>query len=263
MLKNLQAINNLKLEILTGSYTSVDSRWVCEAKGFPFTRLYYIYGGSGVLSCNGKTTTMTPGNLYLLPTNLPISYHCPERLNMLFLHVTLTTPDRFDILSLFPEICQLPCSQEQLARFKDFPEFTDYGQLLEFKNFIDQSVTDCLLAENVRFPVKPYSQEVLQAISYMQNNLTIQLTGEQIARAIFISPSRLYKRFKAETGISLNDYIKEQKVEQAKLLLSKAGASIAEISDRLCFSSPSYFCAVFKQHTGMAPSEYQNQPPTN
>ena len=257
MLKNLQAINNLKLEILTGSYTSVDSRWVCEARGFPFTRLYYIYGGSGVLCCNGKTITMTPGNLYLLPTNLPISYHCPEQLNMLFLHVTLTTPDRFDILSLFPGICQLPCSQEQLAQFKDFHKFTDYGQLLEFKNFIYQTVTDCLLAEDIRFPVKPYSQEVLQAISYMQNNLTIQLSGEQIARAIFISPSRLYKRFKAETGLSLGAYQDKLIIHQATLLLADRQRSLKEISQQLGFCDQYYFSRRFKAQTGMTPSHYR------
>ena len=100
-------------------------------------------------------------------------------------------------------------------------------------------------------------------MDYIQTHIFEKIQLEKMANELGYAAYYLSKRFKAETGISLNDYIKEQKVEQAKLLLSKAGASIAEISDRLCFSSPSYFCAVFKQHTGMAPSEYQNQPPTN
>ena len=100
-------------------------------------------------------------------------------------------------------------------------------------------------------------------MDYIQTHIFEKIRLEKMAKELGYAAYYLSKRFKAETGISLNDYIKEQKVEQAKLLLSKTGASIAEISDRLCFSSPSYFCAVFKQHTGMAPSEYQNQPPTN
>lgn len=104
---------------------------------------------------------------------------------------------------------------------------------------------------------------IRRCMDYIQTHIFEKIQLEKMAKELGYAAYYLSKRFKAETGISLNDYIKEQKVEQAKLLLSKTGASIAEISDRLCFSSPSYFCAVFKQHTGMAPSEYQNQPPTN
>ena len=43
-------------------------------------------------------------------------------------------------------------------------------------------------------------------------------------------------------------------------MLTRGNASIAEISEKLAFSSPSYYCTVFKQHTGMMPSEYQNTP---
>ena len=257
MLKNLQLANNLKLELLTGSYTTVDTRWVCDNKRFPFARLYYVYSGSGVLVCNGQSITMTPGNLYLLPTDLPISYHCPERMGMLFLHVTLTTPDRFDILALPTRICQFSCSREELEKFKSFHDFTDYGQLLEFKNFIYQTVTNCLISEKIPFPVKSYSQEILQAISYMQNNITIQLSGEQIAHAIFISPSRLYKRFKAETGLSLGAYQDKLIIHQATVLLADRQLSLKEISQQLGFCDQYYFSRRFKAQMGITPSHYR------
>ena len=257
MLKKLQLANTLKLDFLSGSYTSLDTRWVCEERSFPFTRLYYIYSGSGVLSCKGETVTMTPGNLYLLPANLPIAYHCPEKMEQLFLHITLTTPDGFDMLSRIPKICQLPCSQSLLAQLKDFRYFEDYGQLLQFKSFINQTVTDCLLAENIPFPIKPYSPEVLQAISYMQNNLTIQLSGEQIAHTIFISPSRLYKRFKAETGLSLGAYQDKLIFHKATLLLAERQLSLKEISQQLGFCDQYYFSRRFKAQMGTTPSHYR------
>lgn len=257
MLKNLHLANTLKLEFLSGSHTYVDTHWVCREKGFPFTRLYYIYDGSGILSCNGETITMTAGNMYLLPANLPISYHCPERMEILFLHITLSTPDSFDMLSLIPQICQLPCSESFLAQLKDFRNFEDYGQLMQFKTFINQAVTDCLLAQNIPCPVKAYSQEVLQAISYIQNNLTLQLSGEQIARAIFVSPSRLHKRFKAETGLSLGAYQDKLIFHQATLLLADRQLSLKEISQQLGFCDQYYFSRRFKAQMGTTPSYYR------
>jgi AraC-like DNA-binding protein len=257
MLKNLHLTNTLKLEFLSGGFTGVGTHWVCKERSFPFTRLYYIYSGSAVLSCNGEDIAMTPGNMYLLPSNLPISYHCPEKMLHLFLHVKLSTHDSFDIFSQIPKICQFPCSESLLTQLKDLRHFEDYGQLLKFKTLVSQTVTDCLFAENIPFPVKSYSQEVLQAISYMQNNLTIQLSGEQIAQAIFVSPSRLYKRFKAETGLSLGAYQDKLIFHQATLLLAERNLSLKEISQHLGFCDQYYFSRRFKAQMGITPSRYR------
>ena len=97
-------------------------------------------------------------------------------------------------------------------------------------------------------------------MDYIQTHILEKIQLEEMAKALGYAPYYLSKRFKAEAGISLNDYIKAQKVERAKAMLTRGNASIAEISEKLAFSSPSYFCTVFKQHTGMMPSEYQNAP---
>ena len=97
-------------------------------------------------------------------------------------------------------------------------------------------------------------------MDYVQTHIYEKIQLEEMAKALGYAPYYLSKRFKAEVGTSLNDYIKIQKMERAKRMLTRTGASVAEISDKLSFSSPSYFCTVFKQHTGMMPSEYQNTP---
>ena len=259
MIKKLQLVNTLKLELLSGAYTRLDNRWVCNERRFQFTRLYYIYSGSAELTCNGETVTMLPGNMYLLPTNLPVAYRCPEQMEQLFFHVTLTTPEGFDMLSLVPKICQFPCSQPLLEQLKNFCTSEDYGQLLKFKTLVSQTVADCLLAEKIPFPIKPYSQEVLQAMAYIQNNLTLQLSGEQIAQALFTSPSRLYKRFKAETGTSLGAYQDKLIFYRATLLLAERQLSLKEISQQLGFCDQYYFSRRFKAQMGTTPTLYRKQ----
>lgn len=259
MFKNLLLANTLKLEFLSGHYVKLDNRWICKKRSFPFTRLYYIYSGSAILSCNGEAITMLPGNMYLLPANLPVSYSCPEQMEQLFLHVALTTPDGFDMLSLIPKICQLPCSQSYFALLKSCWNPEDYGHLLKFKACVLQNVVDCLLAENIPFPIKSYSQAVLQAMAYMQNNITIQLTGEQIAQAACVSPSFLYKRFKAETGISLGAYQDKLIFNRATQLLAERQLSLKEISQQLGFCDQYYFSRRFKSKTGTTPSGYRKR----
>lgn len=97
-------------------------------------------------------------------------------------------------------------------------------------------------------------------MDYIETHMFEKILLENMAKELGYAAYYLSKRFKAETGMSLNDYIKEQKIEQAKRMLSRTSTSVAEISERLAFSSPSYFCTVFKQYTGMMPSEYQSKP---
>lgn len=259
MFENILSANNLSMQFLSGGYAKLNHRWSCESKGFPFTRLYYIYSGSATVTCNGVSIPMLPGNMYLLPTNLPISYRCPERMEQLYLHVVLTTPEDIDVLSLIPKVCQIPCSEAFLTEIKTLCESGDYVQLLKLKTYISQNILDCLLAENVPCPIKPYSNVVLQAMTYIQNNITIQLNGEQIAQAVCVSPSFLYKRFKAETGISLGAYQDKLIFYRATQLLAEQQLSLKEISQQLGFCDQYYFSRRFKSQMGITPSFYRKQ----
>ena len=69
----------------------------------------------------------------------------------------------------------------------------------------------------------------------------------------------LSRKFKQETGVSINDYIKTAKIEKAKTLLLSSDLSIQEICDRLQFGSRSFFAETFKNITGQPPAAYRRQ----
>ena len=60
-------------------------------------------------------------------------------------------------------------------------------------------------------------------------------------------------------GCSVNDFILNQKIEQAKLMLSGSAESIQSISDNLAFANRSYFYTCFRKVTGLSPTEYRAQ----
>ena len=95
-------------------------------------------------------------------------------------------------------------------------------------------------------------------MEYVETHLFEKINLDRMAKALGYATYYLSKRFKEETGTSINDYIKNEKIKQAKLLLTKTDITVNEVCERLFFSSPSYFGAVFKKCTGMLPSEYQN-----
>ncbi len=102
------------------------------------------------------------------------------------------------------------------------------------------------------------SKNINKAINYIYAHIRERITVEDIAEHTKLSASYLSRQFSKETGISVSDYIREKKVEEAKILLKNSEYSISEIADMLSFSSQSHFIQLFKSYTGMTPKKYRS-----
>lgn len=104
---------------------------------------------------------------------------------------------------------------------------------------------------------KSKSKLVIDVANYVQHHLSEAINTEDIAKALFMSRSRLSSNFKAETGENLVDFILREKTEEAKRFLRYTDKTAAAISAYLGFSSQSHFSRVFKKYTGKTPNEYR------
>jgi len=93
------------------------------------------------------------------------------------------------------------------------------------------------------------------AITFIQNNLkNPALNIDAIAAYMHYSRSRAMNVFKREIGMTIHEFIARSKIDCACDLLPTN--SITEVAQTLNFSSTQYFSKVFKDHTGMTPTEY-------
>ena len=76
------------------------------------------------------------------------------------------------------------------------------------------------------------------------------------SQAMAMSPSRLYRRTLAVTGVSCNNLLRNYRLEKAKELLKQKKHSIAQVSFECGFSSPSYFTKCFKDRYGLLPNAF-------
>ncbi len=81
---------------------------------------------------------------------------------------------------------------------------------------------------------------------------------ENLARALHLSRTQIYRKLKALTGQSYTALIKEMKIRRAKELLMTSDQTIAEIAYALGFRDQSYFTKVFREETGMTPGEMRS-----
>jgi AraC-like DNA-binding protein len=101
------------------------------------------------------------------------------------------------------------------------------------------------------------SQAVLQALKFMRRKFTDpHLTITDCADTADISEIYLRRLFKKNFNKSPGQYICDLRVEHAKTLLTTGYYSVMEVAARSGFSSPSYFCSVFKARLGFSPLEY-------
>ncbi len=82
---------------------------------------------------------------------------------------------------------------------------------------------------------------------------------DQLARLCEFSPRHLARAFKASTGRTVGEYVREVRMMKAKSLLADTVLSQKEIAYRLGFSGPSSFCVVFGKAVGMTPKQFRDQ----
>ena len=98
---------------------------------------------------------------------------------------------------------------------------------------------------------------IANAKKYIADNISGNLTLEEVSKQIFISKAYLSHLFKNCSGITFSDYILELRVNKAKELLTSTKLSIAEIAELCGFSGSGYFATTFRRSTGHTPSEFR------
>lgn len=98
---------------------------------------------------------------------------------------------------------------------------------------------------------------IRHCLQIIEENLPSKVSAEFIASKLFISSTHLRKLFKEELDISISEYIRNRKLEQAKQMMLNKKYTITQISDMLEFCSVCYFSSEFKNKFGVQPKEYE------
>jgi two-component system response regulator YesN len=118
-------------------------------------------------------------------------------------------------------------------------EIHAWCRLIQLKK--GEKQTDCIAR------MKEYLAE-----SYMKD-----LTLEQAAEYVNLSPYYFSKLFKQHTGETFIDYLTRLRIEKAKELIRNPEKSLKEICYLVGYRNPAYFSRVFKKWVGQTPSEYR------
>ena len=99
---------------------------------------------------------------------------------------------------------------------------------------------------------------VKKAEDYIEKRMSEDLSLEDVAEAINVSPFYLSRLFKEVRGENYINYLTDLRMRKARELLKNPRSSIKEISSEVGFNDQNYFSRIFKNKFGMTPTEFRN-----
>ncbi|BBI31981.1 response regulator [Cohnella abietis] len=97
--------------------------------------------------------------------------------------------------------------------------------------------------------------QIEQIIQYIRSNLDKDIRRTDIAEAVFLNPSYISRLFRQETGMSLMEFITEEKMKMAQALLKTTELPISMIAMKMGYANFSHFSQVYKKLIGVSPTE--------
>jgi AraC-like DNA-binding protein len=109
------------------------------------------------------------------------------------------------------------------------------------------------------FPLRPaiLDERVKRIVLMVESGTTFAI--RDLALAFHLSPSYLQRLFKHQTGVSMGEWLNEQKLQRAASLLSNSHMSVKEVAYSIGYGHASSFIRAFERRFTQAPARYRKQ----
>ncbi len=115
-----------------------------------------------------------------------------------------------------------------------------------------------MLTPQDRLYAQVSDMRVARVLHFLHTRFTENITIDMLAEDAHISKYYLCRLFRACTGMSIVQYLNEQRLTSARRLLAQTHRPITAIAQDCGFGSPSHFCALFHEREGMTPRDFRN-----
>jgi len=101
--------------------------------------------------------------------------------------------------------------------------------------------------------------QVRRAMEFITANLHRDLSLEEIAAEISLSPFHFARMFRESSGQTPYQYLLDQRISLAKSLLRNGAFSVQDVALQSGFSSPTNFVRAFRQRVGVTPGPWSKE----
>lgn len=229
--------------------------------------LYYMAKGSTTYYIGDKIFRIQQGNFVFIPKGIlhKTDYEendNNERILMYFSDMIFTNElqDVKEELSncrvIYIEEKLQPYFEEMFCKIEAEEQRDDKYKSLLLNLYITEVLVQlCRLKLNFK-PVLSGTDQTIYLISkYISTHFHEPMSLSELSHEFAMSESHLSRKFKAHTGIGINEYITYVRITNAERLLRETDSTITQIAAQCGYSDSNYFSTVYKKIKGVTPQK--------
>ncbi len=242
----------------------------------PYFEMYYLESGSCRFFLGGKMLDAHSGDLLLIP---PRTVHYTRylfgpcrRFDLFFRRgdmegeVAASFPEGFLFFRRW-QLLQIPefyrdALTELFRRMIGEAKIGDSRTRLLQRCRLQELLLVCgrvgLVSEDVPADIHTTERAVVQAAGYMRDHFREEISAADIAGAAGFSPDYLSRKFRQATGMSVHEYLRYLRLQQAALELVETRDTVTDIALRCGFSGGNYFKDCFRRQYGVSPRAFRS-----
>lgn len=235
----------------------------------PHPEFFLFLEGAGEMVIGNQTFPMTTGDLLIIPPNVKHYFHCThnDTYRRAYIFVTLKnlhTLGLDDLINIIEAgkpiminiarsafVSSLP--QVSLLAARIIPKEARRKLFDERLIWLYFALQETLLKKR---NVSQASNLVEKAIEYIQQHVEEPFTLNDIANALFVSPSYLHHVFTQQTEMSIMHFANRTKINHAIHLL-RNDVPLSAVYQRCGYENYATFFRVFKRELGISPSSFK------
>lgn len=274
---NEKNIYNIDFELLYISKSKYGNDWHSTSHSHPFTEIFFITHGHGLMDIDGVIVSIKEGDLIIINPNCS---HTEKSTNNSFdqleyivfginnlalandsipyLGLEVTPPIYYKIMNFNNNKAEILSYLDNLVREvenKDSNyELACKSILTLFIIYISRNAKSNLF---ITTNPEKLNIECVKIKNYIDSHYSENITLDILSSLSYVNKFHLVHLFTKQMGISPINYLINKRIEEAKNLLVTTNHSIRDISTIVGFSNSSYFSQMFKKSTGTSPRGYK------
>ena len=212
-----------------------------------------VLKGKGSLTVNGESVAIAKGDVYFIRKSSVFSLKRSE--NMEYFYISFHgwhADELIERLRISQTNCVFGGHGELLTFWTSCFERSESGNLDLFSEAV-LLYTVANLAET-RKESNELSDKIAEYANHHFSDPTLNLTD--IAGALGYDAKYISALFRAKRGITFTQYLRSLRIKHAAFLFEEGVESVKSVAMLSGFSDALYFSKIFKQETGLSPSEY-------
>jgi AraC-like DNA-binding protein len=240
--------------------------WFKQHNHASYTEIIFIQEGRGEFIFEGKHSFGQEGDLIIfhpLRNNEGKSCHTDpfQGISICFSNLHINGKDK----GCLTELTEIPIIhlQEEKMEINNYLKaiLSEYQIKSDGYQDIISSILQTIIIKVIRLSRKTehpsISSVYLVVKKYIEDNFNQELTLNELANLVFVSPYHLAHVFKEEVGLPPIQYLIQCRIEEAKRLLMDSNLSVREIASIIGYENANYFNLLFKKMTGKPPGKYR------